>query len=259
MQDLKVTIIQADLIWEQVEKNLAHFDTKLASLNKNTDLIILPEMFSTGFSMNARKLAEPVDGPTLHWLKEKAAEKEADITGSIIVNEDDAYYNRLYWVKPDGAVQTYDKAHLFRMARENDVYTAGRQKNIVDCKDWKICPLICYDVRFPVWSRNRNNEYDLVIYIANWPERRAEHWISLLKARAIENQAFVIGVNRVGKDGMGINYSGDSMIIDPPGTVLCHKRGNEAVHTERLSASTLNNYRQKFPVWMDGDDFEILK
>lgn len=258
MQDLVVTIIQTDLAWEDVSKNLSKFEAKFESLTDITDVIILPEMFSTGFTMNAAQLAEFVDGPTIEWMQKQSALLNVDLVGSVIINEEDHFFNRLFWAKPNGELFTYDKRHLFRMAQEHDVYSAGTKNINVDLNGWKIRPQICYDLRFPVWSRNQGgNEYDLLIYIANWPERRIEHWKSLLIARAIENQSYVVGVNRIGKDGHNVSYTGDSMIIDPLGKVLSNLRGREAVYTERLSRTVLDNFREKFPAWMDGDEFQI--
>ena len=257
MQDLIVTIVQANLAWENKEANLKHFDRLLDKVPEYSDLLILPEMFSTAFTMNATRLAEPPDGPTVKWLKEKAQKLHSSLIASLIVVEDGKYYNRLYVVQPDGEPFTYDKRHLFRMARENEVYSAGNDLLTVEVKGWKVRPFICYDLRFPVWVRNSNGSYDLAVFIANWPERRAQHWITLLKARAIENQSFVIGVNRVGRDGLQIEYSGDSMIVDPLGNEMVHLRRRESIHTNRLSAKSLTSYRQKFPVWMDSDRFEI--
>ncbi len=259
MKDLTVTIVQADLAWENKQANLKHFDRLLKTVPARSDLVILPEMFSTAFTMNAAVLAEAPDGPTVRWLREKAQMMQSSLIASLIVEESGKYYNRLFFVQPDGGLFTYDKRHLFRMARENEVYSAGSDWLTVEVKGWKVRPFICYDLRFPVWTRNGNGAYDLAVFIANWPRRRAQHWITLLKARAIENQAYVAGVNRVGKDGLDIAYSGDSMIVDPVGKDVVHLRLTEGVHTERLSAQTLTTYRQKFPVWMDSDRFEIIK
>lgn len=257
MQDLTVTVIQSDLAWENREKNVSRFEARLAALGQDCDLIVLPEMFTSGFTMNAAANAEPHNGPTVAWMREMAARTKADLTGSLIIKDGGRFYNRLYWVKPDGNTAWYDKRHLFRMADEHSVYNAGRQNITVELKGWKVRPFICYDLRFPVWSRNRRNEYDAAVYVANWPQRRTEHWRALLLARAIENQCYVIGVNRVGRDGLGVEYSGDSMIADPLGNELVRLRNGEAVHTQRLSRHTLDNFRQKFPAWMDGDGFEI--
>jgi predicted amidohydrolase len=260
MQDLIITIIQTDLIWENREKNLLHFSSRIDSIMDETDLIILPEMFSTGFSMHPAKLAESMDGPTVQWLQKTSADRNVDITGSVIIKEKDKYFNRLIWVKPDGSMFTYDKRHLFRMGNEQDVYTSGNKLITVELKDWKIRPLICYDLRFPVWARNTSgSEYDLLIYVANWPDKRTHHWKSLLTARSIENQAYVAGVNRVGSDGNNVSYCGDSMIVDPLGETLALLRNQDIIHTERLSKRILTNYREKFPAWKDGDRFEIVK
>ncbi|MBN1408858.1 MAG: amidohydrolase [Calditrichaceae bacterium] len=258
MQDLIITLIQTDLIWENKEKNLTHFKDKIYSIMEDTDLIILPEMFSTGFSMNPAKLAEPMDGPTVNWLQKISADQKTDICGSVIIKEDGKYFNRLIWTKPDGSLFIYNKRHLFRMGNEPDVYSAGEKLITVELKEWKIRPLICYDLRFPVWARNTSgSEYDLLIYVANWPDKRTHHWKSLLTARAIENQAYVAGVNRIGSDGNNVSYSGDSMIVDPLGKTLAFLRNQDSIHTERLSKRHLLDYRERFPAWKDGDKFEI--
>ena len=259
MQDLTVTIVQADLAWENKQANLKHFERLLETASPQTDLTILPEMFSTAFTMNAAALAEPADGPTVRWLQKTAQKRQTALIASLIVEQDGKYYNRLFFVLPEGRFFSYDKRHLFRMAGENEVYSAGSERLTVELKGWKIRPFICYDLRFPVWTRNVNGEYDLAVFIANWPERRAQHWIALLKARAIENQAYVVGVNRVGQDGLQIEYSGDSLVVDPLGNDLVHLRRQEGIHTKRLSAHTLKSYWQKFPVWMDSDRFEIVE
>ena len=259
MQDLTVTIVQADLAWENKQANIRHFERLLETAPPQSDLTILPEMFSTAFTMNAAALAEPADGPTVRWLQRMAQKRQTALIASLIVEEDGKYYNRLFFILPEGRLFSYDKRHLFRMAGENEVYSAGRERLTVELKGWKIRPFICYDLRFPVWTRNVNGEYDLAVFIANWPERRAQHWTTLLKARAIENQAYVVGVNRVGQDGLQIEYSGDSLIVDPLGNDLVHLRRQEGIHTKRLSAHTLKSYRQKFPVWMDSDRFEIVE
>lgn len=264
---MKVTLIQTHLYWEDHNKNLAHFDTLLNSLKEESDLIVLPEMFSTGFSMNPKKVAEPSNGKCLQWLKQKAKEKNAVITGSVAVEEKGNYYNRLLWVEPDGNFKTYDKRHLFRMAKEHDHYTAGTEKIIPLIKNWKICPLICYDLRFPVWSRNQfkkisetNSEaqYDLLIYVANWPEVRNYPWKQLLIARAIENQSYVVGVNRIGKDGNGFSHSGDSVVINPRGEIISKTEAHkESIETLNLDKNYLEEFRKIFPVGLDADDFEL--
>ncbi|EJF11524.1 amidohydrolase [Pontibacter sp. BAB1700] len=215
--DLRVTIIQTSLHWQDAAANRSMFSEKLALVAPDTDLVVLPEMFTTGFSMDASGLAEETEGPTLEWMKEEAAKHEAVLTGSVIVREGEQYFNRLYWVRPDGTYEHYNKRHLFRMAKEHHTYTPGQEKLLVELRGWKICPLVCYDLRFPVWSRNVGSEYDLLLYVANWPKPRANAWSILLQARAIENLSYVVGVNRVGTDGNGHPYSGDSAIIHPKG------------------------------------------
>lgn len=253
MRDLKVSVIQEKLVWEDIESNIAVFDKKLDALNVKTDLIVLPEMFTSGFSMNAEKLAQTMSGPAVTWLREKAGAIRADIVSSVIIKEQGCFFNRLLWVKPDGSLMRYDKRHLFRMAGEDKVYTAGNQKLIVELHGWKISPFICYDLRFPIWTRNLNNAFDAAIFIANWPEVRAHHWKNLLRARAIENQCYTIGVNRVGTDGNNISYSGDSSIIDPLGNISFQSAYASCTYTTELSAATLKMVREKFPVWMDAD------
>ncbi|MCB9059436.1 MAG: amidohydrolase [Calditrichae bacterium] len=257
MQDLTVTIIQSGLHWEDPEKNLDMFSEKIDSIKNPTDLIVLPEMFTTGFSMNAEKLAESDNDRTLNWLKSKAAAKKADIIGSVIIKDQNAYFNRLFWVKKNGEVLRYDKRHLFRMADEHKIYTPGKKRLLGQVNGWTVCPLVCYDLRFPVWARQKQASYDVILYVANWPERRSSHWRLLLQARAVENQAYTIGVNRVGSDGLNIYYRGDSAIIDPLGNIIKQEADKEFIHTETLSWEKLENYRRKFPVWMDADKFSI--
>lgn len=253
MQDLKVTLVQADLIWEDISANLARFDETLDALTEETDLIVLPEMFSTGFTMAAATLAEDMDGRAVQWICEKSRQKAVDIVGSVIIREDGKFYNRLLWARPDGALLCYDKRHLFRMAGEEKVYCAGNNLLTLSLKGWNIRPFICYDLRFPAWVRNVGNAYDVAIFVANWPEKRSIHWQKLLVARAIENQCFVVGVNRVGMDGNGFDFSGDSTVIDPLGVDLLTLRYLPGIHTVRLSAKTLLSYRKEFPAWMDAD------
>ena len=257
MQNLIVTLIQTDLDWEDAEANLHRFDDILDRLDVDTDLIILPEMFSTGFSMNADRLAEKMQGETVEWLREKARHFQSDVFGSLIIVENGRYYNRLCWTRPEGQMLTYDKKHLFRYAGEEKIYAAGRSRIVAEIKGWRIRPFICYDLRFPVWNRNIGNEYDVAVYIANWPERRAAHWKCLLEARAIENQVYVIGVNRIGTDGNGIYYSGDSSIIDPQGKVLFRNSHAPCLYSVQLDFERLKNYRQSFPAWMDVDHFDL--
>ncbi|MCC6837611.1 MAG: amidohydrolase, partial [Bacteroidia bacterium] len=221
MNDLKITIIQSALYWENIDWNLEQFAKKIDSIKEQTDLIILPEMFTTGFTMQPELLAEGMNGKALAWMKVHAQKKQCVITGSFVCEENGNYYNRLVWMRADGSYATYDKRHLFTMANEDKHYTAGSKKIIEEIKGWKICPLICYDLRFPVWARNKNdNRYDLLIYVANWPERRNHPWKTLLLARSIENQCYVAGVNRVGNDGNEIYHSGDSAVINFKGEIL---------------------------------------
>jgi len=255
MQNLRITIIQTKLAWEDKQKNLAMFDEKMDAIDGKTNLIVLPEMFSTGFSMNAEKLAEEMEGPTVSWLLRKSRQKNADITGSIIVRENGKFFNRLIWAKPSGDLFSYDKKHLFRFAGEEKIFSPGSTHILVELCGWKIRPFICYDLRFPLWIRNFDNQYDLAIFIANWPEKRSAHWNALLPARAIENQCFVAGVNIVGEDGKGLIYNGGSCIIDPLGKRLFHQSNLEITHTATLSYSLLEDYRKTFPAWMDADSY----
>ncbi len=258
MQDLKITLIQSDIHWENTGANLAMFEEKIWSIREQTDVIVLPEMFTTGFTMEAHRLAEPMNLTTFKWMKQLSAQTGAAITGSFIVKEKELYFNRLIWMQPDGSFFSYDKRHLFRMAGEHNVYSQGNQKVIINWKGWKIYPLICYDLRFPVWSRNRANEYDLLLYVANWPEARRLPWKSLLQARAIENLSYVAGLNRVGEDGKGILYAGESTIISPKGECLWQRENIEEIYTHTLNKQELNSFRSKFPADLDADIFEIL-
>ena len=263
MQDLKITIIQSDLHWEDIGSNLAMFEEKIWQIGQATDVIILPEMFTTGFSMKASKLAEHMNMRTFKWMKQMADQTGALILGSFIASIHDRYYNRLVWMEPGGVFKTYDKRHLFRMGEENHTYSPGESLLIGHWKGWRICPLICYDLRFPVWSRNRWNaslkrpSYDLLLYVANWPMVRINAWETLLKARAIENLSYVAGVNRVGVDGNGIEYNGQSAIIGPKGDSIFSGQEMETIKTLQISSNSLHAYRDKFPAFMDADDFTI--
>lgn len=266
MEEFNVTIIQTDLVWENVRENLDRLDLKLNTMIPKTDLIVLPEMFTTGFAVDRSSIAETESGEGLQWMKTAAKKVDAAIVGSIAVKLKDKLVNRLYWVNPDGTYFHYDKRHLFRMANEHQYFEPGRSKLLVEYKGWKFCPLICYDLRFPIWSRNTwdiTNEnyiadYDALIYVANWPEIRSYPWKQLLIARAIENQAYVIGVNRVGKDGNGINHSGDSAVITPRGELLSAVTANqEEILTVTLKKKDLIEYRKVFPVGRDADQFEL--
>lgn len=260
MDNLIITIIQTNLFWENSDKNIAHFDAKINAISDPTDIVVLPEMFTTGFTMNPKLLAEEHGGVGLQWMIKKAKEKKCVIVGSISVKENNKFYNRLYWVNPNGNYEFYDKRHLFKLGNEHQYYAPGNKKIIIDYKGWKICPLICYDLRFPVWSRNRkDNTYDVLIYVANWPEVRAYPWKQLLIARAIENQAYVAGVNRIGDDGNAVSHSGDSCVINPRGELInAIQAYQDKTETISLSYTFLQDYRKAFPVLLDADDFDVF-
>ena len=256
MRDLNVTLVQSMLHWEDAAANRTMFAEKLKGLKGTTDLIVLPEMFTTGFSMNT-SLAESMDGETVRWMKEQAAHTNAAIYGSVIISEGGKVYNRGLFVTPQGTVTHYDKRHLFRFANETDHFSAGADRVVVDLYGWKILLQICFDLRFPVFARNRG-DYDAVLYVANWPEARSYPWSQLLIARAIENQCYVVGVNRVGMDGKGIHYSGDSVAIDPKGQVMAAcTPAHECISSMTCDAAALADFRAKFPVAMEADDFEL--
>ena len=254
--NLRVTMIQSDLVWQDPATNRRNLAAHFRGLAGHTDLIVLPEMFTTGFSMEAASLAETMAGATVAWLREESAAVGCAITGSLIVEEDGRHYNRLVWATPDGGLAHYDKRHLFRMAQEDQHYAPGDRRLVVTLKGWRVCPLVCYDLRFPVWSRNRG-DYDALLYVANWPSRRRTAWSALLRARAIENVCYVVGVNRVGKDGNGASYAGDSVALDFLGQVLGGERGGDFVETVVLDRESLATFRRDFPVHLDADDFEL--
>lgn len=258
MDPIKITIFQAYLFWENVEKNLQNLSLRLSSLREKTDLIILPEMFNTGFTTNVEKCAETMDGNTMRWLYQTAKTFDCVVAGSLIIKEDEKYYNRFVWMSPDGSFVHYDKRHLFALAKENEKFTPGHSRIILKIKGWKICPMVCYDLRFPVWSRNVQDGYDLMVYTASWPDKRSAHWRALIPARAIENQSFVIGVNRVGHDGNEVYYSGGSMCISPVGDVVYYKPEDEDLYTFTLNPQDLHNARTQFPFLQDADEFKIL-
>lgn len=257
MKDLKVTIVQPDTVWQQVDKNLNLLESLIKTDNSGSDLIVLPEMFSTGFTMSPSAAAEEMNGSSVKFLRRLADELNTDITGSIAVKENGVYYNRVVWAKPDGKIFTYNKRHLFRMAGEEKVYSGGSSLITIDINGWKIRPFVCYDLRFPVWTRNSGIQYDLALFISNWPAARAYHWDTLLRARAIENQCYVAGVNRTGSDGNGLLYNGRSSVIDYCGNAVYQADATECVHTLKLSFSELASYRESFPAWMDSDRFHI--
>lgn len=264
---LNISLIQTDLVWEDKSANLEHLSNLLAAeLDSQTDLVVLPEMFSTGFSMNPEKLFERDDSGAVDWMKLQAKTYNAAIVGSIIFKEANKYFNRLFFVLPDGSYQTYNKRHLFSFADEEKYYTAGTERIILNFRGWRICPLICYDLRFPEWCRNcsldgmkAESEYDLLLFVANWPEARRKPWINLLEARAHENQAYVAGVNRIGADGNGIEHSGDSHVFSPKGdSILAFKPSEKGVRSAQLSKKDLNQFRSKFTVWKDKDNYRLV-
>ncbi len=262
MSSLTITTIQTNLIWEDKIANLNQLEEKINSIEERTEIIVLPEMFGTGFTMQPQLFAETMEGETMEWMKRMAADKRIILTGSIIIKEDDKFYNRLIWMLPNGDYGFYNKRHLFAYAGENEHYAAGNKRLIASVKGWKINLQVCYDLRFPVWARQSSSEhsspeYDVLIYVANWPERRSHAWKTLLCARAIENQCYVVGVNRVGVDGNKINHSGNSLVIDPLGEVLYHKADEEDIFTITLERERLEEVRTKFPFWKDGDSFTI--
>ncbi len=262
MSSLTITTIQTALHWEDKKANLQMLEEKIMGIEERTELVVLPEMFSTGFSMKPAELAETMDGETVQWMKRVAAQKKIILTGSLIIKEQDNYYNRLVWMLPNGLHGVYNKRHRFAFAGEDKEYTAGNKRLIASVKGWKINLQVCYDLRFPVWARQQSQpegpEYDILIYVANWPEKRSHAWKTLLQARAIENQCYVIGVNRVGNDGNEIYHSGDSMVIDPLGEVLYYKKDDEDVHTITLQQEQLDVIRAKLPFLKDADGFMIL-
>ena len=257
MSLLRVTPVQADLQWESPAANRAHFDTLLAPLAGRTDVVVLPEMFTTGFTMQPQGVAERMDGETVAWLRGRAKQLDAVITGSLVIEEEGNYRNRLIWMQPDGTHAHYDKRHGFSPAGEQEVYRNGERRLTVAWRGWRVCPLICYDLRFPVWSRNADLDYDLIIYTANWPAARAAHWRSLLSARAIENQAFCVGVNRVGRDANALTYRGDSRVIDYAGEVRWAAALGTATGTVALDRKALRSYRERLPFFADADRFEL--
>ncbi|MCX6204015.1 MAG: amidohydrolase [Bacteroidetes bacterium] len=254
---LSFSLIQASLFWEDKGANLDMLAKKILSIEEYTEVIVLPEMFNTGFSMQPKKFAETMDGPTVEWMRRLSAEKKAIITGSLMIQEGEQFFNRLIWMLPNGELGYYDKRHLFAFAGEDQHYTAGNKRLIASVKGWKINLQVCYDLRFPVWARQQGEEYDVLLYVANWPEKRNHAWKTLLTARAIENQCYTIGVNRVGMDGNNIAHSGDSLIVGPLGEVLYHCAFNEDVFTITLQKDELTNTRARFPFWKDADFFQI--
>ena len=257
MDSIRISIVQTDIVWENKQENLRLLHEKLQSLRGTTEIVVLPEMFSTGFSMQSDMLAEANSGETITALKQWASLFQVAICGSYITVDNGRYYNRAFFLTPEGEEFYYDKRHLFRMAEEHHHYEAGNERVVFEWRGWRILPLVCYDLRFPVWSRN-HNDYDLALYVANWPAPRSLHWQSLLVARAIENLAYVAGCNRVGTDGNGHHYRGDSRIISPQGEILATAEPHQATRLDaELSMTALKEYREKFPAWQDADPFTL--
>ena len=262
MQDLNVTLVQANLFWEDIPKNLDHFDYLLGRIGEQTDLILLPEMFNTGFSINPPACAETMDGPSIRFIRNKAQEKNTVIMATLLIREGDKFLNRLVCAHPDGQLETYDKRHLFRLSDEHKTFNRGEKRVVFEVKGWKILPIICYDLRFPVWSKNTwhagEYEYDLLVCLANWPAVRAHVWKALMVARAIENQAYVAGVNRVGDDGFGNWHSGGTMALDAKGDALyAANDGEEMTGSATFSAGELKLFRNSYTLGMDWDRFTI--
>lgn len=275
MAPLTITTIQTNLVWENKNANLQLLGKKINGLQEKTEIVVLPEMFSTGFSMQPKLFAETMEGETVQWMKEISSSNKIILTGSLIIEENEQFYNRLIWMLPNGEFGYYDKRHLFGLAQEDKYYTAGNKRLIASVKGWKINLQVCYDLRFPLWARNRivpieksieeesqtspetRPEFDVLLYVANWPERRSHAWKTLLCARAIENQCYVVGVNRVGVDGNNVSHSGNSLVIDPLGEVLYHMADEEDIFTITLQKEWLNDVRKKFPFWKDADDFNF--
>ncbi len=262
-----ITTIQTNLHWENKTANLEMLEKKVLGIAEKTNVVLLPEMFSTGFSMQPALFAETMEGETVNWMRQLAKQKNIILGGSIMVSENDVYFNRFIWMQPNGQFGFYDKRHCFSLAGEDQHYGSGNKRTIASVGGWKINLQVCYDLRFPVWSRqqlqqdeqnNFNPEYDVLVYVANWPERRSSAWKTLLQARAIENQSFVFGVNRVGNDGNQIYHSGDTMVVDPMGEVLYQNSHNEDVHTITIEKNKLKEVREKLPFWKDGDHFLLV-
>lgn len=251
---MKISLIQTSLIWENARANRTNFEKLINSIQERTDIILLPEMFSTGFTMEPARVAENMDGGTLQWMKAMAAAKDCAVAGSVVIRENENYYNRFLFVLPDGEIKIYDKRHLFSLAGENKAYTPGVDRLIIEYRGWKICPLVCYDLRFPVFSRN-TEDFDLLLYVANWPAPRILAWDTLLRARAIENMCYVAGVNRIGRDSNGHNYLGHSQVIDCLGANVVVTSENEGVFTVKLDKQSMLETRKKLDFLSDRDTF----
>ena len=264
MQALNVALVQGETRWHDAAANREYYAGLVRSAPADSDLVVLPETFLTGFTNDTEDQSVPMDGEDVAWLRELAREVDAVVTGSLVIVEDGRHFNRMFWMRPDGRFDTYDKRHLFRMADEHQHFSGGRERLIVELKGWRICPLVCYDLRFPAWSRNRRNEaagggmdYDLLIYVANWPAPRRNAWRTLLRARAVENLACCVGVNRVGRDGKGIDYAGDSGVFDARGDTVLELDDRSQLASVRLDPEPMLALRRKFPAWMDADEFTL--
>jgi len=256
MNDLTISLVQSKLVWQQPQANCTHISKALLEHNTNTDLIVLPEMFNSGFTLDAMKVAESMDGETVNWMQELATEHQAAVTGSLVIRENQQNFNRMVIAFPDGNLKWYDKKHLFRMAKEQERYSAGSKRVIVNWQGWRIALYVCYDLRFPVWCRNQNDT-DLMLFVASWPAVRSYPWQTLLKARAMENLCYVCGVNRIGTDANGVEYQGDSGVLDMAGHDICQLNDRDTIQTVRLSAENLNQFRNKFPAHLDADSFQV--
>lgn len=254
---LNLTLIQPDIVWEDPKANIEQYANVLQLLPPDTDIVIFPEAFNTGFSMNAKNVSELMSGKSVEWLRKMAQKHQMTLCGSLFISEDNKYYNRFVWIEPSGRILHYDKRHLFSIANENEHYSNGSKQLIIDYKGWKIFPQICYDLRFPVWSRN-TSEYDLMINVANWPAARNKVWDTLLKARAIENQCYVAAVNRVGADGKNIQYTGNSMLIDYKGNVINNYKQQQGWLNCSIDYDALYEFREKFNTLIDADNFKLV-
>ncbi|NER14473.1 amidohydrolase [Leptobacterium flavescens] len=255
MELLKLALVQIPLIWEKPVENRKNIKGRIDAIQDPVDIIVLPEMFTSGFTMNPERVAETMEGETVKWMKERAKEKQAAVCGSVVIEENGNYYNRFLFIRPDGTTESYDKRHTFTLAGEHEVYDRGQEKYIVTYKDWRICPLICYDLRFPVWARN-TEDYDLLLYVANWPKPRVNAWDALLKARAIENMAYCIGVNRVGIDENGHEYSGHTAAYDVLGNTIAFSEKEETLIVT-LEKNQIGKYRSKLKFLADQDSFSL--
>ena len=257
-EQLHITLIQPDIVWEDKDANLQQYERMLAGIAGDKHVVALPEMFSTGFSMAPERLAEPMDGSAVRWMAAMAVKHRCILTGSLMIEDNGSFYNRMLWVQPDGSIGYYDKRHLFGYAHENEHYSRGEKRLIASVNGWRINLMVCYDLRFPVWARNQGDEYDVLLYVANWPEARSLAWRTLLQARAIENQCYVAGVNMVGKDGKGYDHAGESSVFGPLGETLWQAGREACTHTVTLDKETLRKVRTGLPFLADADKFVLL-